>query len=264
MQQYTTQYGGGYDPTGGTGAYGGQLMATFVNCKSVKINQCEPKLNSVPIQQCLAKTVVGANCPPIKSVFITGCFDIKTKVAAVCPPIATGFACPSWAGCLPTGYTTNVINPGPVVQPEGFAGQPNMMQYGEAYDPTGSMGAYGGQPGEQGGQLVASLACPTGPIPPITVPFTICKTNWHTIVRTRCSFSTCFKTICGLATCIPVICHPHVPGGGCNGISVFPTPVSIACNPGGSVVQPGGFMGQPDTTMMGGYYGQFNPYTTIY
>ena len=150
---------------------------------------------------------------------------------------------------------------------EGDLMQQYTTQYGGAYDPTGGMGAYGGQPAGQGGQFMASAACPMTTIqvqcqiqPALTVPAVICKVNWNTIIKTKCGFSTCFKTLCGPVTCIKVLCDP-IPGCGFN--SAFPTPgcggvtfnpISLACNPGGPgpVIQPGGFMGQPDTTQYAG------------
>ena len=98
---------------------------------------------------------------------------------------------------------------------------------------------------------------------PASVPIIRCPIA--SFFRTRCSWSTCFRTICGPQTCLPI----------CGGIpcqfgsvtvpitttrTVLTETITGPTGPGGPVIQPGGFMGQPDTTMMGGYYGTFNPY----
>ncbi|GAB3642323.1 hypothetical protein [Spirosoma arcticum] len=98
---------------------------------------------------------------------------------------------------------------------------------------------------------------------PVSIPFVRCPIA--SFVRTRCSWNTCFQTICGLQTRLPI----------CGGIpcqfgsvtvpitttrTILTETITGPTGPGGTIIQPGGFMGQPDTTMMGGYYGTFNPY----
>ena len=291
MQQYTTQYGG-YDTTGGMmDAYGGQpagqggqFMATAA-CPITTVQvqcQIQPAL-TVPAVICKINwnTIIKTKCGPI-SCFKTLCGP-ATCIKVLCNPI------PGCGGITfnPISLACNPGGPGPVIQPGGgFMGQFDTTTGG--YDTTGGMGAYGGQPMEQGGQFMATVAgiqcqaqpftvqvanctiirsVPVANCPILSVPVIRCPVL--SVIRTRCSWSSCFRTACGPQTCIPIICG----GIPCQfGSITIPTgPVTITetittgpTGPTGPIIQPGGgFMGQPDTTTMGGYYGTFNPYTTM-
>lgn len=158
-----------------------------------------------------------------------------------------------------------------------------MQQYGAtAQSSAGQMGGFMDaqpDPTAQGGQFMATVPinlCIT-PAQSIACASRICTIVTQPPVcfvpRTRFNISQCFIRTCAPVFCggitRPIFCPPtcfgatrFTPSLGCPSFAGCP---SLACtigNPGGPVIQPGqrGFMGQPDTSQMGGYYGAFNPY----
>ncbi len=212
----------------------------------------------------------------------------QTRDATYCPP-----SIPAICGPLPqaTGFTTNGGYPytdsGPcTINTQGpfytiSGSQCPLLPTGDLCPPTYSLcpaNQAGMQP-NAGGQFMATVpAIQCGPpvsvlvanctivrsVPvancPVSVPIIRCPIA--SFVRTRCSWSTCFRTLAGPQTCLPVICGGIPCQFGSVTIPTGPVTITetITTGPGGTIIQPGGFMGQPDTTMMGGYYGTFNPY----
>ena len=99
---------------------------------------------------------------------------------------------------------------------------------------------------------------------PASVPITNCQVLRTFGFRTICNRQSCLRTLCGPQTCLPNGGIPCQFGSVTVPITttrtVLTETITGPTGPGGTIFQPGGFMGQPDTTMMGGYYGTFNPY----
>lgn len=140
MQQYGTQYGGGYDQTGGVGAYGGQPEVAAPGGQVMASIQC-PSVILCPPTQPLVCPIQSRYCPiptrfcPIPTKFC----PIQTRAC----PIPTR-ACPIPTRACHYTVTTRTIftetiptGPigGPVVQPGGIMG-------GQV-DPTYMGGYYG-------------------------------------------------------------------------------------------------------------------------
>lgn len=128
---------------------------------------------------------------------------------------------------------------GDIMQQYSAFGQPDTTQM------TGFMAGQGDTTGP-GAQVTAicqiSAQCQITK-PKVNCPPVFAKTVLKPCIPNLITKVTCFKTC--------AFCPP------------FQTPISLACNPGnpgGPIGQPGAYMGQPDTTGMGGYYGTFNPY----